>query len=121
MTCIQALPIEVIYAGNSCGCPKNLNYEMNMPIPAESKPNIPSEYDYRVEYPLKAKATVTYSFDFDVEQPPAAPQLPAPEPKSDIFAKVDRVMALKKGEFYTTDRLQHVNIRKRKKFRCLLA
>ncbi|XP_023309534.2 uncharacterized protein LOC111691122 isoform X2 [Lucilia cuprina] len=91
ITCIKAVPIEVIYTGDSCDCPKNLNYLVNVPPPPPSKEYKPAEYGYKLEVPMQAKAKVTYSFDFTVEEPKAPP--PPAEDKLEIFAKIDRITA----------------------------
>ncbi|XP_065363575.1 uncharacterized protein Cp7Fb [Calliphora vicina] len=94
ISCVHAGPIEVIYSGDSCDCPKNLDYLVNLPPPPVPKEFTPSEYGYKLDVPLQAKAKVTYSFDFTVEEPKAPP--PPPEDKLEIFAKIDRMTAHKK-------------------------
>lgn len=88
----------MIYTGDSCDCPKNLNYLVNMPPPPKPKEYKPSEYGYKLEVPLQAKAKVTYSFDFTVEEPKTPP--PPKENKWDLYAKIDRMTAHKKGKLY---------------------
>lgn len=91
------MPIEVVYTGDSCDCPKHLNYLVNIPPPPKPKVYEPSEYGYKLDVPIPARAKVTYSFDFMVEEPKKPP--PPEESKLDLYAKIDRITAHKKGEF----------------------
>ncbi|XP_041675181.1 uncharacterized protein LOC121530321 isoform X1 [Drosophila eugracilis] len=89
VTLVHTAPVEVVYTGESCACPTQLGYQLNVPNPAKPKKYVGGEYGYRVEKPVQAKAKISYSFDFTVEQP----RTPAP-PKnnpSNLYAKVDRI------------------------------
>ncbi|KAH8421512.1 hypothetical protein KR009_010568 [Drosophila setifemur] len=93
ITLLQAAPapapVQVVYTGESCDCPTQLGYQLNVPNPPKPKKYEASEYGYRVEKPVQTKAKISYSFDFTVEQP----RTPAP-PKTNpakLYAKVDRV------------------------------
>ncbi|KAH8256640.1 hypothetical protein KR026_008846 [Drosophila bipectinata] len=89
MAVLQAAPLEVVYTGESCACPTQLGYQLNVPNPPKPKKYAANDYGYRVEKPVQTKAKISYSFDFTVEQP----RTPAP-PKSNpakLYAKVDRV------------------------------
>ncbi|KAM7347483.1 chorion protein b at 7F [Cochliomyia hominivorax] len=102
ISCVQTVPIEVIYTGDSCDCPKSLNYLVNVPPPPKTKEYKPSEYEYKLDVPLQGKAKVTYSFDFTVEEPKAPPPPPV-ENKWDIYAKIDRITAHKKDCYATKE------------------
>ncbi|XP_033172427.1 uncharacterized protein LOC117148865 isoform X1 [Drosophila mauritiana] len=86
---VHAAPVEVVYTGESCACPTQLGYQLNVPNTPKPKKYVGGEYGYRVEKPVQTKAKITYSFDFTVEQP----RTPAP-PKNNpakLYAKVDRI------------------------------
>lgn len=84
-----------MYTGESCDCPRSLNYLVNAPPTPEPKENPRYEYGYRLEAPAPAKAKVTYSFDFTVEEPKTTS--PVEEERWNLYAKVDRITAHKKG------------------------
>ncbi|BFG01229.1 uncharacterized protein DMAD_01029 [Drosophila madeirensis] len=92
---VQAAPVEVVYTGESCACPTQLGYQLNVPNPPKPKKYGASEYGYRVEKPVQTKAKISYSFDFTVEQPRTPP--PPKYPESKLYAKVDRV-TVNKGD-----------------------
>ncbi|XP_043063410.1 uncharacterized protein LOC122319760 isoform X2 [Drosophila ficusphila] len=86
---VHSAPVEVVYTGESCACPTQLGYQLNVPNPPKAKKYAGAEYGYRVEKPVQTKAKISYSFDFTVEQP----RTPAP-PKTNpakLYAKVDRI------------------------------
>ncbi|KAH8368406.1 hypothetical protein KR084_011079 [Drosophila pseudotakahashii] len=83
------VPVEVVYTGESCACPTQLGYQLNVPNPAKPKKYGGGEYGYRVEKPVQTKAKISYSFDFTVEQP-RTPAPPKTNP-SKLYAKVDRI------------------------------
>lgn len=96
VTLIHAAPVEVVYTGESCACPTQLGYQLNVPNTPKPKKYVGGEYGYRVEKPVQTKAKITYSFDFTVEQP----RTPAP-PKNNpakLYAKVDRITVNKAGK-----------------------
>lgn len=96
MAVLQAAPLEVVYTGESCACPTQLGYQLNVPNPPKAKKYAANDYGYRVEKPVQTKAKISYSFDFTVEQP----RTPAP-PKTNpakLYAKVDRVTVNKAGK-----------------------
>ncbi|XP_022214001.2 uncharacterized protein LOC111068652 isoform X2 [Drosophila obscura] len=92
---VQAAPVEVVYTGESCACPTQLGYQLNVPNPPKPKKYGASDYGYRVEKPVQTKAKISYSFDFTVEQPRTPP--PPKYPESKLYAKVDRV-TVNKGD-----------------------
>lgn len=66
-----------------------------MPPPPEPNEYNTSEYGYKLDVPMQRKAKVTYSFDFTVQEP----KIPTPteEEKWNLYAKIDRITAHKKG------------------------
>ncbi|XP_044316927.1 uncharacterized protein LOC123037959 isoform X2 [Drosophila rhopaloa] len=88
-TLVHSAPVEVVYTGESCACPTQLGYQLNVPNPPKPKKYAGGEYGYRVEKPVQTKAKISYSFDFTVEQPrTSAPPKTNP---SKLYAKVDRI------------------------------
>ncbi|KAI8034333.1 uncharacterized protein LOC128264595 isoform X1 [Drosophila gunungcola] len=86
---VHSAPVEVVYTGESCACPTQLGYQLNVPNPPKQKKYAGAEYGYRVEKPVQTKAKISYSFDFTVEQP-RTPAPPKTNP-SKLYAKVDRI------------------------------
>lgn len=92
-----AIPIEIIYTGDTCPCQKNLNYFVQKPGPPpqpcmEQKT---SEYGYKMDVPVQGTSEVVYNFDFTVLEPKSTP--PREQPKLNLYAKMDRIVTPKKG------------------------
>lgn len=85
-----------MYTGENCDCPKNLNYLVHAPPPPPENPYTPGEYGYRLDVPAPSKPKVSYTFDGTVQEP-KRPE-PTEEEKWNLYAKVDRITAPKKGK-----------------------
>ncbi|XP_013108432.1 uncharacterized protein LOC106087807 [Stomoxys calcitrans] len=94
ISALYCIPIEVVYTGDSCACPKSLNYLVNVPPPPQPKESKRYEHGYKLEVPPPAKTKMTYTFDFTVQEPKTP--IPMEDEKLNLYAKVDRITAHKK-------------------------
>ncbi|XP_075159105.1 chorion protein b at 7F [Haematobia irritans] len=94
ISAFHCVPIDVVYTGDSCACPKSLHYRVNVPPPPVEKENPRYEHGYKLEVPPPPKAKVIYNYDFTVQEPRIPPK--AEEEKWNLYAKVDRITAHKK-------------------------
>lgn len=86
----------MVYTGDSCACPKSLSYAVDVPPSPIPPINTPKEYGYKLEVPVPTKAKVTCTFDFTVQGPKITP--PIEQEKWDLYAKIDRITAHRKGK-----------------------
>ncbi|KAI9582219.1 uncharacterized protein LOC119637228 [Glossina fuscipes] len=84
-------PLEIVYSGDSCDCPKHYGYTVNIPPSPSGYYYTHNIYDYKIDNPQRRYPKPSYIYGFTIEEPYTAK--PLIEKKFNGYAKIDRITA----------------------------
>uniref|UniRef100_A0A1A9Z4S2 Uncharacterized protein n=1 Tax=Glossina pallidipes TaxID=7398 RepID=A0A1A9Z4S2_GLOPL len=88
---VRCSPLEIVYSGDSCDCPKHFSYTVNMPPSPSGYYYTHNMYDYKIDNPQRRYPKPSYIYGFTVEEPYTAK--PLVEKKFNGYTKIDRITA----------------------------
>lgn len=93
---VRCSPLEIVYSGDRCDCPKHFSYTVNIPPSPSGYYYTHNMYDYKVDNPQRSYPKPSYIYGFTVEEPYSA--RPLVEKKFNGYTKIDRITAKHQGK-----------------------